>query len=112
LKLLLPFRRIARREDQKKFGSAVFTIEKFPRSVGSPGFCQFQTSLLSQSELDGKPARKIHQSRSLRAQRRVEKSSLCFSRIASGQNMLAIPDDPEDLRQPEFIPRQEDPGSC
>jgi hypothetical protein len=112
LKLLLPFRRIARREDQEFEQGDVFTSVRLPASFPcSKPICSAPPHARFPSQLDGRLLETIHpftEGDSAAKRRKVFAPSF---RDASEKSSSKTPADPEDLPPPEFIPCQDDPSA-
>jgi hypothetical protein len=106
LNLLLPFRRIAHREDHKI--DAASQLLKVSAICSASGMRHFVYCSRLQPELDGPVERKTLLVAE-RARNNHEKFSPRFFRTASAQSVPAIHVDLLDLRLPEFIPGQGDP---
>jgi len=105
LNLLLPFRRIAHREDHKI--DAASQLLKVSAICSASGMRHFVYCSRLQPELDGPVERKA-----LLVAERARKSRKAFSAFfwtASARSVPAIHVDLEDSRLPEFIPGQDDP---
>jgi hypothetical protein len=112
LKLLLPFRRIARREDQEFEQGDVFTSVRLPASFPcSKPICSAPPRARFPSQLDGRLLQTIHPFTEGDSATKGENCSHHLSGMRPKKSSSETSADPEDLRPPEFIPCQDDPST-
>jgi hypothetical protein len=108
LSLLLPFRRIARREDLGFKQGAVFAIVRHPRVFSnypsSPRCFSFPSYEQIPSGLDGVSAQTIQPVPEVARAKKIEKCWRSSARVFE-HSLSKSPADRDDLRAAEFIPR-------